>query len=280
MNGQPSDSRFSLLSPMKTEEPARYFSGSSTETVQKCVPLKAKILCFQWPGEQRTPNSEQRSSTHASSEKALPAPPSLPFSPSPLLPLSHSPTHPLSRHTYHHPQMGTLFKIILYAEDSLAAHAAARAAFTRIDSLNAILSDYREDSELSRLSARAGDGQWAPVSDELWFLLQKSQEMAALSDGAFDATIGPLSKLWRKAFRQGEFPDTSALLAAKARVGYPHLQFHKTQQMVRLALPAMRLDLGGIAKGFAVDEAMKVLRQHGISIALVDGGGDLLAAEP
>ncbi len=228
-----------LLSPMKTEEPARYLSG---------------------------PN------THASSEKAQPAPPSLL--------ISHSPLPPLSRYTFHHPQMGALFKIILYARDSLTAQAAARAAFTRIDSLDAMLSDYREDSELSRLSARAGDGQWAPVSDELWSLLRKSQEMAALSDGAFDPTVGPLSKLWRKAFRQGEFPDTAALRAAKEKVGYPHLQFHETQQMVCLALPGMRLDLGGIAKGYAVDEAMRVLQRHGLPTALVDGGGDLLAGEP
>lgn len=191
---------------------------------------------------------------------------------------SVSPT--LSRYEFHHSQMGTLFRIVLYTEDSLTAQAAAQAAFARIDSLDAMLSDYREDSELSRLSARAGDGEWVKVSGELWYLLLASKQISIVSDGAFDPTIGPLSKLWRKAFRQGEFPDTAALRAAKEKVGYQHLQFQETQQMARLALPGMRLDLGGIAKGYAVDKAMKVLRQHGISIALVDGGGDLLAAGP
>ena len=186
----------------------------------------------------------------------------------------------LARYEFQHPQMGTLFRIVLYARDSLQAHAAARAAFARIDSLDAMLSDYREDSELSRLSARAGGEAWAPVSDELWFLLTTSKQIAILSDGAFDPTIGPLSKLWRKAIRQGEFPETAALQAAKEKVGYQHLELHETQQMARLAMPGMRLDLGGIAKGYAVDEAMAVLRQHGLPIALVDGGGDLLAGEP
>ena len=186
----------------------------------------------------------------------------------------------LYRYEYQHPQMGTLFRIVLYAEDSLRAYTAALDAFARIDSLDAMLSDYREDSELSRLSARAGGEAWAPVSDELWFLLTTSKQIAILSDGAFDPTVGPLSKLWRKAFRQGEFPDTTALRAAKEKVGYQHLELHETQQMARLAMAGMRLDLGGIAKGYAVDEAMAVLRQHGLPIALVDGGGDLLAGEP
>ena len=186
----------------------------------------------------------------------------------------------LKRWEFRHPQMGTLFRIVLYEEDSLKAQAAAVAAFARIDSLNAMLSDYRADSELSRLSARAGDGQWVAVSGELWFLLQRSRQIAVLSDGAFDPTIGPLSKLWRKAFRQGEFPDTTALKAAREKVGIELLQFHNSQQKARLLLPGMRLDLGGIAKGYAVDEAMRVLRRNGLSIALVDGGGDLRAGDP
>lgn len=187
---------------------------------------------------------------------------------------------PPSRYEFRQPGMGALFRIVLYAGDSLQAQAAARAAFARIDSLDAMLSDYREDSELSRLSARAGQEEWAAVSEELWFLLQKSAQVAALSGGAFDPTVGPLSKLWRKAFRQGEFPDTAALSRARACVGHQHLQLDGDGKRVRLSLPGMRLDLGGIAKGYAVDEAMKMLRQHGLSIALVDGGGDLLAGEP
>jgi len=187
---------------------------------------------------------------------------------------------PLSCYEFQHPQMGTLFRIVLYADDSLQAHAAAHAAFARIDSLDAMLSDYREESELSRLSARAGEEGWVPVGGDLWFLLRKSKQVAALSGGAFDPTIGPLSKLWRKAFRQGEFPDAAALGAAKEKVGHQHLRFHDEQQMARLLMPGMRLDLGGIAKGYAVDEAMKVLRLHGLPIALVDGGGDLLAGGP
>lgn len=185
-----------------------------------------------------------------------------------------------ARYEYQHRQMGTLFRLVLYSADSAQAGRAAEAAFARIDSLNATFSDYRAESELSRLGLLSDSLQdWIAVSPDMEKVLRQAQSVSARTDGAFDLTIGPLSRLWRRAFRQGEFPDSLALEAAREMVGHQKLEIHPEEPWVRLLRPGMRLDAGGIAKGFAVDEAMAVLRQHGLGAALVDGGGDLLAGE-
>ena len=188
---------------------------------------------------------------------------------------------PLSRYAYQHPQMGTLFRLVLYAADSVQAGQAAAAAFARIDALNAKLSDYRAESELSRLG-RSSDSTsaWVAVSPDMEAVLRQAQAISTRTEGAFDITIGPLSRLWRRAFRQGAFPDNLALAEARERVGCQNLQLHPDEPKVKFLRPGMRLDAGGIAKGYAVDEAMKVLQQQGITIALVDGGGDLWAGAP
>ena len=103
------------------------------------------------------------------------------------------------RFAFTEPQMGAPFRIVLYALDKPAADAAARLAFDRIKQLNDILSDYDTDSELSRLSQTAGSGRSVKVSDDLWRVLERSQDLARRTDGAFDVTVGPAVSLWRKA---------------------------------------------------------------------------------
>ena len=93
-------------------------------------------------------------------------------------------------------------------------------------------------------------------------------------------TIGPLSRLWRRAIRRSQLPQESELEQARQTVGYRHLQLDAAAQTVRLALPDMRLDLGGLAKGFAADEAMNVLYSFGLTSALVDAGGDIVLGDP
>ncbi|HUF07823.1 MAG TPA: FAD:protein FMN transferase [Rhodothermales bacterium] len=179
--------------------------------------------------------------------------------------------------------MGTEFRIVLYASDSAQAAAAAGAAFARIDALNLTLSDYLPDSELNVVSAQSGTDSLIPTSDDLWTVLLSAQELAAESGGAFDVTVGPLTRLWRRAIRHGVMPDPIALAAARELVGYRFVELDSLDgrgSVVRLALPGMRLDLGGIAKGYAVDEAFGVLRQAGYARALVDGGGDLRLGDP
>ncbi|NJK82986.1 MAG: FAD:protein FMN transferase [Saprospiraceae bacterium] len=183
---------------------------------------------------------------------------------------------PTQAYEFTAPHMGTQFRVVLYAADSASARHAADQAFARVSYLNQLLSDYLEDSELNRLSATAGTGSPVPVSNELWTVLHFAQTISNATDGAFDVTIGTLSKLWRKAFRQQVFPSKAEIEQARFKVGYQHLLLDANNQTVALKRTGTRLDLGAIAKGFAVDEAMKAMEQQGISHALVDGGGDLL----
>jgi len=180
-----------------------------------------------------------------------------------------------NRYEYAAPKMGTEFQLVLYANTQETADKAAAAAFQRIDELNAIFSDYDASSEVSRLSISAGNGEKVVVSKELWEVLDMAQAIAKKSKGAFDVTIGPLSKLWRRAIRQQAYPDLMKLENAKKKVCYKHLKLYPKEHSVLLKKEGMRLDLGGIAKGYTVDEVCKVLHQHGITTALVNGGGDI-----
>jgi thiamine biosynthesis lipoprotein len=181
---------------------------------------------------------------------------------------------PLMRFTFVEPHMGTRFRIVLYAPDEGTAHKASRAAFDRVAALDACMSDYKADSELMRLCAKAG-GKPVPVSDELFFVLSRAQELARRSDGAFDVTVGPVVRLWRRARRTQQLPDPDKLAQARALVGYKNVRLDARAHTVQLLKPGMLLDLGGIAKGYAADEALAVLAKHGVTRALVAAGGDI-----
>lgn len=189
-------------------------------------------------------------------------------------------TNPLRRYEFTQPQMGVPFRIVLYAPDQAGADAGAHAAFARVQQLNDIMSDYEYDSELSRLSRTSGSGHTVNLSEDLWRVLARAQELAERSSGAFDVTVGPCVSLWRKARREKKLPDPARLAEARSTVGYKNIQLDPKQHTARLLISNMRLDLGGIAKGYAVDEALKVLRTHGITRALVSGGGDLAVGDP
>ena len=186
---------------------------------------------------------------------------------------------PLSRFEFTRPQMGLPFRIVLYAPDAATANAAAEAAFARISQLNDSLSDYDADSELSRLSRTAGEGRAVPVSKDLWTVLERSQALARRTDGAFDVTVGPVVNLWRKARRDKQLPRPERLDEALAAVGWRKLELDSRARTATLLVPDMRLDLGAIAKGYAVDEALKVLCARGVTRAMVAGGGDLAVSD-
>jgi thiamine biosynthesis lipoprotein len=185
-----------------------------------------------------------------------------------------------ARFEFTRPQMGVPFRIVLYAPEAVTASNAAQAAFARVATLNRVLSDYEDDSELTLLSRTAGSGRAVPVSEDLWRVLEHAQRLAARSDGAFDATVGPAVQLWRRARRQQEMPEAARLDQARQATGYRKLVLNARQRTATLTVPGMRLDLGGIAKGYAVDAALRTLRSHGITSALVSGGGDLAVGEP
>jgi len=184
------------------------------------------------------------------------------------------------RYEFTRTEMALPFRIVLYAPSSAAASNAAMAAFDRIHQLNGVLSDYDSDSELSRLSQTSGGNTEVKVSDDLWNVLRKSQEIARLSAGAFDITVGPVVGLWRKARREQKFPRSDLLAETLARVGYTNLLLNPRTHSAKLLRPGMRLDAGGIGKGYALDRALKVLASRGISRALITGGGDMAIGDP
>ena len=175
--------------------------------------------------------------------------------------------------------MGTLVRITLYAADEGSARRAFRAAFDRIGRLDEILSDYRPGSELNRLAA-TGAGRPLRVSEELFTVLAAAQELAEATGGAFDITQGPVIRLWRTAARTRRAPDPAALREAAARSGFPKLQLNRDRRTARLDVDGMILDVGGIGKGYAADEALAVLDGLGISRALVAVSGDLAFSGP
>ena len=166
--------------------------------------------------------------------------------------------------------MGTLVTITLYADTPEQAQSGFLAAFRRIEKLNDIFSDYKPDSELSHLCDVG-----VAVSPELMRVLQYAQQLAAETDGAFDITVGPLTRLWRASRKDKRLPSPEKLAAALARSGYRNLQLDPLQCMV----PGMQLDAGAIAKGYAGDEAITALRAVGIRSALVAMSGDVVTGD-
>ncbi|HZZ27567.1 MAG TPA: FAD:protein FMN transferase [Pirellulales bacterium] len=186
----------------------------------------------------------------------------------------------LVRFTFTENHMGAPWKIVLYAADETVANRAAQAAYARIEELNRILSDYDSDSELSRLSATSPSSNPVPVSDDLWHVLEFAQALSEKSDGAFDMTVGPLTKLWRRARRTKEMPSAELLAAAREATGYRSLRLNSAMHTAQFRKPGMRLDAGGIGMGYGVDEAFKVLKREGITSALIDASGDIGVSNP
>ncbi len=185
----------------------------------------------------------------------------------------------LSRFEFTQPQMGVPWKIIVYAEEKSVANLAVESAFKRVSQLNDILSDYDLESELSRLGQSSPHATGQKVSDDLWNVLERSQALAKQSGGAFDITVGPLVKQWRRARRQQALPSPEKLAEARKTVGYQFVELDVKARTVRLLKPNMRLDVGGIGMGYAADEALKVLIKHGIASAMVDASGDVVVSD-
>lgn len=183
-----------------------------------------------------------------------------------------------TRFEFTHPQMGTMFRVVVYAFDSSSAKNATQKAFVRLDELNLILSDYREDSEVNTLCRTAGNEQYIKVSPDLWNILHKSVKAAKLSDDYFDVTIGPLTQLWRRMKRQKQLPTPTQISEAKTKIGIDKILFKPENQSIMLKTKGMRLDFGGIGKGFAEDEMMEILKQNGIKSALIEAGGNIVVS--
>lgn len=163
--------------------------------------------------------------------------------------------------------MGTQFRVTVHASGVTAAQRAVQRAFLRGEELDLALSDYKTDSELNRL-CRAGRMR---VSEDLFAVLKYSREVSRQSRGLFDVTLGPYTVLWRAR----TMPSAAALAEARARTGWKKVRLNAGTREVTLARRDMQLDLGGIAKGYAADAMLRVLRDAGFPQALVAASGDL-----
>ena len=185
----------------------------------------------------------------------------------------------LSRFEFEETHMASPFHLVLYSTDAATARRASRAAFDRIEALNAVLSDYDPESEISRLSRSAG-GPPVKVSVDLFDVLARSKRMYERSGGAFDVTIAPVGRLWRRARRDRKLPDAARIAEARRLVGSDKMVLDPGARTVQLMKPGMRLDVGGIAKGYAAQAGLDVLKSKGIAHALVGGAGDIVVGDP
>jgi FAD:protein FMN transferase len=206
---------------------------------------------------------------------------STPTPPPVTQPIAQEPA--LQRFVFERPEMGTLFRMVLYAPDEAAAKTAAAAAWSRVEQLNHTLSDYDPNSELSRLCSLTDNGpmpQPLQVSDDLWDVVSTAVEASRLSDGAFDITVGPLTQIQRAMRKTGEMPTAKQLAEAKGRVGWRYVTLDPPHHGVQLLHQGMRLDVGGIAKGYTSAQVLKTLRGLGINRALCGAAGDISAGDP
>ncbi len=190
-----------------------------------------------------------------------------------------APEERLVRFEFEETHMASPFKIVLYSNDEASARRASRAAFDRIAALDRVLSDYDPESELSRLSLSAGKSP-VRVSAHLFDVLARSHLIYERSEGAFDVTIAPVGRLWRRARRERKLPDASRLAEALELVGSKHMVLDQAARTVWLQKAGMKLDVGGIAKGYAAQSALDVLKEVGVTRALVGGAGDIVVGDP
>jgi FAD:protein FMN transferase len=173
--------------------------------------------------------------------------------------------------------MGSTFSIAVYGTDRVSMEAAVEAAFDEVRRLDEMLSNYKPESEWSEVNRRAAEGP-VQVSPELFRLLRDCQNYSRNSDGAFDITVGPLMKVWGFYKGTGRLPHQAEVRAALTKVGYRHIHLDNAARTVRFDKPGVEMDPGGIGKGYAVDRMADVLKQRGITIALVSGAGSSIFA--
>lgn len=172
--------------------------------------------------------------------------------------------------------MGTLATVTAIAPTEGLATAAVEAGYRRLDEVNRLMSDYLEDSEVGRLN-RAPPGTPIAVAPETLACVQAARRFGQASGGAFDATCRPLVTLWKRCGAAGRLPTDDELVAARALVGSNRIIVDETNRTLALTEAGVQLDLGGIAKGYALDLAAQAMQDAGAASVLVDVGGDVLA---
>ncbi len=173
--------------------------------------------------------------------------------------------------------MGTGFSIVAYGTDRARLQSAVAQGLEEARRLDEMLSNYKPDSEWSRMNREAADRP-VPVSVELFQLLSACIEFSRASDGTFDISVGPLMKLWGFYKGSGHLPHRAEVRGALSLVGYQNILLDASSRRVRFAKKGVELDPGGIGKGYAVDRIAQILKDNGVEHALVSGGGSSIYA--
>ena len=187
-------------------------------------------------------------------------------------------THPSNSSNlfkYHRVSMGTVVEITLVGDDEEATRKAALQAFHEIKRIETLMSPWINSSDVTRMNRSAGK-EWVKVSPETLKVIKKAEEISELSGGGFDITVGPLTQLWRIARERGIPPSAEELKQKLDLVNFKNMMIDQ-EGKVYLKKRGMAIDLGGIAKGYAVDRAFKLLRSLGYENLIVNAGGDLRA---
>lgn len=176
-----------------------------------------------------------------------------------------------------HPAMATTFSLYVYVHSQAEADGDAQLVFQEIDRVEDLLSNYRENSELSRINREAGI---SPVTTdpETFHFLETSLLWSARSDGAFDITVGKLMRTWGFFGAKGRVPSDSDLAEVSSKVGWREVELEGAERTVRFLKPGLELDPGGIGKGYAIERAVKILRSAHVVAALLSAGSSTIYA--
>ncbi|MDP8235493.1 MAG: FAD:protein FMN transferase [Candidatus Erginobacter occultus] len=171
--------------------------------------------------------------------------------------------------------MGTVLSLELGAVDQDEASRIFGECWAEADRLEKIFSRYDPESELSRINRTAAGGP-VEISEEMLEVLSRAIGLSRLTGGAFDVTVGPLLAAWGMfPRREGRVPDRREIAAVLSRTGWEKIDLNRKNRTVRFLSPGLEIDLGGLAKGYAVDRLAALLAAQGVKSALVNAGGDI-----
>jgi thiamine biosynthesis lipoprotein len=183
----------------------------------------------------------------------------------------------LARHEASRMSMACAYAIVAYGDDAGALPRILEAAFDEVDRIDRLMSHYKPESPLSRLNREAAAGP-VVVEPELFDFIAECLRYSRDSDGAFDITVGPLMKTWGFFRGGGRLPSAPEVEDVRGRIGYAHVVLDARARTIRFDRPGIELDLGGIAKGYAVDRVVDLLRREHVAAALVSAGGSTIFA--
>lgn len=173
--------------------------------------------------------------------------------------------------------MGTLLELTAVAPDSAAARRALSAGRTEVLGADSLLSSYRPDSDVSRVNAAAGTGRWTRLAPSAFRALRETLRWAERTGGAVDPTVGPLVDVWGFRDRRPDVPGPAALDSARRLVGWGMVELDRTDRRARLPRAGMRLDVGAVGKGLALERAVAAMSEAGATGGMADLGGQVSA---